>query len=193
MTPKEAINWVNSLECQEIHFKHVYHGVANVILNLEDVRIAALAEVARITEAIQDDSPLCKHALRAHRILACSKTSGENDAPTINSIKTQDRAMSERIPRTGKCPHALPYEECDECRSPSSLSEPTGSAHYAIVLRTGKVPIKKRLQRNAAEQVPMLSELRTLYPDGLLALVDACGGEIAVWHPKDVEAMVAAG
>ncbi|HEU4340030.1 MAG TPA: hypothetical protein VFU31_00520 [Candidatus Binatia bacterium] len=36
--------------------------------------------------------------------------------------------MSDRMPRAGKCPHTLPYEECDECRTPSELAEPAGSA-----------------------------------------------------------------
>lgn len=63
------------------------------------------------------------------------------------------------------------------------------SAHWAIVLQPGKVPVKKRLPECAADQVTMLRELITAYPTGLLAVVDACGAEIAVWHPKEVEAM----
>jgi hypothetical protein len=67
----------------------------------------------------------------------------------------------------------------------------SGSSHWAIVLRLGFIPIKKRLPLYAADQVPILRELQRLHPKALLAVVDACGAEIAVWHPKDVEAMAA--
>jgi len=64
-----------------------------------------------------------------------------------------------------------------------------GSAHWAIVLQPGKIPVNKRLPKYADQQVPVLRELIKEYPTGLLAVVDACGAEIAVWSPEDVTAM----
>lgn len=63
------------------------------------------------------------------------------------------------------------------------------TAHWAIVLQPGKIPVKKRLPKYAAEQVPILKELIVAYPTGLIAVLDACDSEIIVWHPKEVEAM----
>lgn len=65
----------------------------------------------------------------------------------------------------------------------------TNSAHWAIVLQPGKIPVKKRLPEYAVQQVPVLRELIKEYPTGLLAVVDSCGAEIAVWSPQDVAAM----
>ena len=71
-----------------------------------------------------------------------------------------------------------------------SRSSPSAcSAHWAIVLQPGKIPVKKRLPEYAAEQVPVLRELIKAYPTGLLAVVDACGAEIVVWSPEDVAAI----
>jgi len=71
-----------------------------------------------------------------------------------------------------------------------SRSSPSAcSAHWAIVLQPGKIPVKKRLPEYADQQVPVLRELIKEYPTGLLAVVDACGAEIAVWSPEDVAAM----
>lgn len=42
------------------------------------------------------------------------------------------------MPRVGKCPHGIEYEECDECRTPqSSLAAPAGSD--AVRARTTKI------------------------------------------------------
>jgi hypothetical protein len=85
MTTKEAIERLDSMQSQIIHGKRTFGDIADVIRNLEAVRIAALAEVCRITEQISDDSPLCKPTFLAHRILACSDPAGVNDAPVTNS------------------------------------------------------------------------------------------------------------
>lgn len=82
-------------------------------------------------------------------------------------------------------------EPSNEAEREAGFAGAHGSAHYAIVLQPGLIPIKKRLPLYAADQVPILRELQRLHPNALMAVVDACGAEIAVWHPKDVEAMAA--
>lgn len=73
------------MQAQIIHGKRTFGDIADVIQNLEAVRIAALAEVCRVAEETPDSSPVCKPIFLAHRILACSDPAGVNSSPVTNS------------------------------------------------------------------------------------------------------------
>lgn len=89
MNSKDAIKRLDEMQSQIIHGSNIFGDIADVIRNLEAVRIAALAEVCRIAEEIPADSPFCKPTFMAHRILACSDPSGVNNAPVTNSANAK--------------------------------------------------------------------------------------------------------
>lgn len=84
----------------------------------------------------------------------------------------------------------------DTTQSPARCVQPACSAHWAIVLQAGLIPIRKRLPPGAAKQVTFLHELASAYPSGLIAVIDTCGAvdakgglEMAIWSPAEVAAM----
>lgn len=89
MTPKQAIESLDSMQSQIIHGKRTFGDIADVIRNLEAVRIAALAEVCRVIEETEKSPAISKASLSAHRILACSDPSGVNNCPVVNSANDQ--------------------------------------------------------------------------------------------------------
>jgi len=76
MTTKEAIERLESMQSQIIHGNRIFGDIADVIRNLEAVRIAALAEVSQMLKEINVDSPPEESACKAHRILANSNPEG---------------------------------------------------------------------------------------------------------------------
>lgn len=85
MNSQDAIKRLDEMQSQIIHGSNIFGDIADVIRNLEAVRIAALAEVCRNLEETDKTSAISKASLSAHRILACSDPSGVNNAPVVNS------------------------------------------------------------------------------------------------------------
>jgi hypothetical protein len=88
MNSKDAIKRLDEMQSQIIHGSNIFGDIADVIRNLEAVRIAALAEVCRIIEETEKSPPISKASLLAHRILACSDPAGVNDCAVVNSANS---------------------------------------------------------------------------------------------------------
>lgn len=81
MTTKQAIESLDSMQSQIIHGKRTFGDIADVIRNLEAVRLAALEQVGKHEESVGASDYL----YAAHRILANSNPSGVFIGGVVNS------------------------------------------------------------------------------------------------------------
>lgn len=73
MTTKEAINNLDDMQRQIIHGSRIFADIADVIRNLESVRLEALKEIGTHLELEEHPAETLLHA---HRILANSDPKG---------------------------------------------------------------------------------------------------------------------
>lgn len=85
MTPQIAIEKLDDMQRQIIHGSRIFGDIADVIRNLEAVRLSALMAVGEVINGLPDDPVLNQRAAKTHRILACCDPAGMNNAPAINS------------------------------------------------------------------------------------------------------------
>ena len=83
MTTKEAVERLDEMQSQIIHGKRTFGDIADVILKLELVRLAALKEVAAALDLEERPS---ESLLLAHRILANNNPKGLFTGGTVNSV-----------------------------------------------------------------------------------------------------------
>ena len=81
MTPQKAIEQLAEMQKQIIDGSNIFRDIAEVIGNLDGVRLAALSEVAASLEELPDHAAL----LMAHRILANNNPDGMCTGDVVNS------------------------------------------------------------------------------------------------------------
>lgn len=88
MTTKEAIERLDSMQNQivQFHSKHTFRDIADVILNLEAVRIAALKQVAKHEETVGASDCL----YLAHRILANNNPEGLSSVANLEAKRNEE-------------------------------------------------------------------------------------------------------
>src|SRR5690349_4788907 len=84
MTPQIAIEKLDDMQRQIIHGSRIFGDIADVIRNLEAVRLSALTSVAEVINGLPDDSVLNRRAELAHRILANNNPDGLFTGSVVN-------------------------------------------------------------------------------------------------------------
>lgn len=89
MTPNEAIETLDRMQRQIIHGSRIFGDIADVIRNLDSVRVEALKELGTHLE-LEDRPP--ETLLHAHRILATNNPEGITITTTHDTFSVDNTA-----------------------------------------------------------------------------------------------------
>lgn len=91
MTTKEAIEKLDDMQRQIIHGSRTFGDIADVIRNLEAVRLAALKESAKAISAAEKELTDIESMCAAHRILANNNPDGQFLGASENLCSANDK------------------------------------------------------------------------------------------------------
>lgn len=92
MTPKIAIEKLDDMQRQIIHGSRIFGDIADVIRNLEAVRLAALKETGKAISAAENDLTDIESMATAHRILANNNPDGQFLGDVVNASSANAEA-----------------------------------------------------------------------------------------------------